>query len=577
MFTKTVCHLSSCHPPQRLTLTLDAFPDFVLDFFQRQYFNDNDDAREDDPPAKRRKLEPEPQVEYVAIIKEELSINRPTETELVDPSAFILGGLQSLFIFNLDDGVAVDSEADDANDYQSQVFTIATRPYKKNPNFSMKLPLGAGTVSSRLTTIIKSRDTLWSNPNTEDAIWISVDAGIESTDAVTTLTFSFQVNWNISSTVYAPSVSPFQRKFRGDILALAFPDMFAIAIEEDAKACHPRAFYEAAHVPDPDDTPSTDAQIPGLATKLYPFQRRAVKWMLRREGVEWGRTGDANTVTKDISHGQHEDSSSFVVTSFVETKDAIGRKCFVSPLLGKITRDLTPFQLVERDFRGGILSEEMGLGKTVELLALFALHPQPPGPPAEFDQYLGELVKSTRATLIVAPSSLKMQWLSELRKHAPGLHVMHYTGLDESARQDEGKANALIEKLQSHDVVVTTYTVLTTELNYALGEPDRARRNPRKYHRPRSPLTQLRWWRVCMDEAQMIESGVSRSATLARLLPRVNAWGVTGTPVKDSVEGQSASRPTSSVHWADGLRSASCYSLFSSLKTLMDGPRQAFH
>lgn len=48
---------------------------------------------------------------------------------------------------------------------------------------------------------------------------------------------------------------------------------------------------------------------------------------------------------------------------------------------------------------------------------------------------------------------------------------------------------------------------------------------------------QIRWWRVCMDEAQMIESGVSKSATLARLLPRVNAWGVTGTPVKDSVEG----------------------------------------
>lgn len=111
-------------------------------------------------------------------------------------------------------------------------------------------------------------------------------------------------------------------------------------------------------------------------------------------------------------------------------------------------------------------------------------------------------------------------------------------GLTQSAREDEQEAKALIERLSSRDVVVTTYNVLTSELDYAMGEPDRARRKPRKYHRPRSPLVQIRWWRVCMDEAQMIESGVSKSATLARLLPRVNAWGVTGTPVKDSVEGQ---------------------------------------
>ncbi|KAK7749742.1 hypothetical protein SLS53_000321 [Cytospora paraplurivora] len=113
---------------------------------------------------------------------------------------------------------------------------------------------------------------------------------------------------------------------------------------------------------------------------------------------------------------------------------------------------------------------------------------------------------------------------------------MSYTGLDQGAREEQDNERALIEELASHDVVVTTYNVLTSELDYALGEPDRARRQPRKYHRPRSPLTQLSWWRVCLDEAQMIESGVSKAATLARLLPRVNAWGVTGTPVKDSVE-----------------------------------------
>lgn len=484
-------------------------------------------------------------------MKEELVIERPSDGEFLDPSSFVLRGVHSLLKFVLEDVIDVDSDSDDA---QSYVLSIATRSLTKNASFSMKLPLEAGAVSSRLATVIKTRDTFWSNPNVEDATWISVDAGIEAVNAraVTSLTLSFRLNWNIATTTAAPPLSPFHRKFRKDVLALVFPDIFSTAVQNTANSCSPQAFYEAAHVPNSDDTPSSDAHIPGLTTKLYPFQRRAVKWMLRREGVEWSQDGDVKSITKDVPYDQSEDRS-----FFIEIKDAVGQTCFVSPLLCKITKDLGPFQQVERNFRGGILSEEMGLGKTVELLALFALHPQPSDPTEAFDHYLGEVVKVTPATLIVAPSSLRKQWLSELQKHAPKLRVMHYTGLGESARLEESKATALIEKLQSHDVVVTTYSVLTSELDYALGEPDRARRNPRKYHRPRSPLTQLRWWRVCMDEAQMIESGVSKSAKLARLLPRVNAWGVTGTPVKDSVEGQSTSRPASPPLWKHGLWGAS--------------------
>lgn len=317
------------------------------------------------------------------------------------------------------------------------------------------------------------------------------------------------------------------------MLALAFPDFFGTASAHHTNSCSPQVFYEAAHVPNLDDTPSENAQIPGLAAKLYPFQRRAVKWMLRREGIRWTQDARGNNTVEPVSCDRFDAPS-----GFIKTMDANGEMCHVSPLLSKVTKDMKPFRDMEQDFRGGILSEEMGLGKTVELLALFALHPQVSRSEQAYDRHLGELVKTTPATLIVAPSSLRNQWLSELSKHAPGLRVMNYTGLSQSARMEESKADVLIDKLQNHDVVVTTYNVLTTELDYALGEPDRARRNPRKYHRPRSPLTQLCWWRVCMDEAQMIESGVSKSATLARLIPRVNAWGVTGTPVKDSVEGQ---------------------------------------
>jgi E3 ubiquitin-protein ligase SHPRH len=40
---------------------------------------------------------------------------------------------------------------------------------------------------------------------------------------------------------------------------------------------------------------------------------------------------------------------------------------------------------------------------------------------------------------------------------------------------------------------------------------------------------------VLMDEAQMIESGVGNAAVVARMIPRINAWCVTGTPVRKDV------------------------------------------
>lgn len=463
-------------------------------------------------------------------MRQTLDIQRPCHATFEDLGTLSILNIQSLVKFHLHDIVHVEAGADSID---TKALTLSTRPSLKKDGFDLTFSVNSGHLSSELVSIMKARDSMWSNPMVEDLVWISADARLEAGAGSATITLLFKVNWNISTTIYAPSLSPSQRKFRSSMLALAFPDTFGVGSEQRASSCSPQMFYEAAHVPDTNDMPPEEADISDMVAKLYPFQRRAVKWMLKREGVHWRQDGEGNSTVDAVPY-DHFDAPS----SFVETKDADGTHCFISPLLGKMTKDLAPFKDIEQHFQGGILSEEMGLGKTVELLALFSLHRSPHRPNTTFDNYLGEEVKTAPATLIVAPSSLKKQWLSELKKHAPGLRVMFYDGLSQTAREEESKATALIEKLRLQDVVVTTYSVLTAELDYALGEPDRARRKPRKYHRPRSPLVQLSWWRVCMDEAQMIESGVSKAATLARLIPRVNAWGVTGTPVKDSVEGQ---------------------------------------
>jgi hypothetical protein len=67
-----------------------------------------------------------------------------------------------------------------------------------------------------------------------------------------------------------------------------------------------------------------------------------------------------------------------------------------SPVLGKISAD------VPDGPRGGLLCEEMGLGKTVEILALVLANPAPPSivSSASVKTHLGSFIQS-RGTLVI--------------------------------------------------------------------------------------------------------------------------------------------------------------------------------
>jgi E3 ubiquitin-protein ligase SHPRH len=141
-----------------------------------------------------------------------------------------------------------------------------------------------------------------------------------------------------------------------------------------------------------------------------------------------------------------------------------------------------------------------------------------------YDQYSNKLVSQSSATLIITPPSILQQWQNELATHAPTLKVLRYEGIKHDKLDDD----ALIKLLLQQDVVLTTYNVLASEIHYAGPAPDRQLRRQKKYVARRSPLVQISWWRVCLDEAQMVESGVSNAAVVARLIPRCNAWAVSG-------------------------------------------------
>ncbi|KAI1738556.1 SNF2 family N-terminal domain-containing protein [Xylaria scruposa] len=302
----------------------------------------------------------------------------------------------------------------------------------------------------------------------------------------------------------------------------------------------PSAFYGVAFMPDRENfNDLNEVSIPGLKATLLPFQERAIQWLLMREQVKYSGTGPDGS----LQLVTHPRSSELVLPlSFAALDDVNSQRYYMSDLYHIVTRDITPFRESENMLRGGILAEEMGLGKTVEIISLILAHKRGAYPATDLDTYTNKVVHPTGATLIVTPETLQNQWVSEFKKHAPDLFVMKYPGIKVWANnkalntEEEGEslANRFISELTDYvDVVITTYSVLQTELHYAIAPPERSMRYEKRHKRHTSPLVQIGWWRICLDEAQQIDSGVSSAAKVACLIPRVNAWAVTGTPVKD--------------------------------------------
>ncbi|XP_017102596.2 E3 ubiquitin-protein ligase SHPRH [Drosophila bipectinata] len=137
----------------------------------------------------------------------------------------------------------------------------------------------------------------------------------------------------------------------------------------------------------------------------------------------------------------------------------------------------------------------------------------------------GRLVE-TGATFIVSPNAIKMQWFREMKKHiSPNLKVLVYRGLHTGAGNWYSPLH-----LAEYDVVLTDYVTLRNEIYHTADfVSDRQLRHQRLYMRSNSPLLMVNWWRVCLDEAQMVESNTSAAAEMVRKLPAINRWAVTGT------------------------------------------------
>ncbi|KFY54698.1 hypothetical protein V496_07211 [Pseudogymnoascus sp. VKM F-4515 (FW-2607)] len=362
------------------------------------------------------------------------------------------------------------------------------------------------------------------NPTAHGRLWAETRFCLSVEEGLEVLLLTWTVKWNFSPSLAYISAALPKRKDLESVIEAYFPD--PAQSNNMGTRILPQDFYNSVHVPEKHDAAAASIEFPELRTQLFPFQKRSVRWLLERERVQWS--------AEDNCMEQMTVRSEEAPCSFYEVVDEDGRTCWVSSLLQAATRDVAAYRAAEEELIGGLLVEEMGLGKTLEITALITLHKgHLDGLRTVIDPYTSQEALPIKATLIITPPSILQQWESELERHAPSLKVMHYQGKMKYKKLSDQQ---LLDMIAEHDVVLTTYRVLAGEIYHAAPVPGRVSRHLGDLQQNMSIFTHFLWWRCVLDEAQMVEGSVTNAAKMARMIPRVNSWGVTGTPVKKDVE-----------------------------------------
>lgn len=178
--------------------------------------------------------------------------------------------------------------------------------------------------------------------------------------------------------------------------------------------------------------------------------------------------------------------------ALVERQAVLGA-CDRAPVPAGFVGELRDYQLAgfrwllarARAGLGACLADDMGLGKSVQTLALM-LELAAEGP-----------------SLIIAPASLSTNWQAESARFAPSLRVFTWAQLKSDP-----------QPLSAGDALVTTYGQLVANEAYFLG---------------------TKWNVIVLDEAQYIKNPASRRAQVACRLSASYRLALTGTPVENSL------------------------------------------
>ena len=140
----------------------------------------------------------------------------------------------------------------------------------------------------------------------------------------------------------------------------------------------------------------------------------------------------------------------------------------------------------------GILADDMGIGKTIQVITLLE------------DE---KLQHKDSISLVVCPSSLILNWQSEIEKFSSNL-----TSLIVHGSSDDRKV--LIQNCKDYDVIITSYDYL--------------KRDVEQYE-------QFDFMYLIIDEAQYIKNHNTKNALSVKQIHAKHRFALTGTPIENSL------------------------------------------
>ena len=236
------------------------------------------------------------------------------------------------------------------------------------------------------------------------------------------------------------------------------------------------------------------------------------KWEQFARGIVDSAAQDRQD-TEPLSDGQIELEGyrSFYMSSLLESTDIpFERDESVNRLLEAINQPeeeiILPSNIHLRDYQmfgvkwlrtldrlhmGGILADDMGLGKTVQAIACMLSSHKP-----------GEI------SLVVAPTSLTYNWLSELSVFAPSLRAQVVSG---STMQRMELFQKIHEDNQI-DILITSYPLIRRDIDQ---------------------MKDIHFHYIFLDEAQQIKNAASTGAIAVKQLTCDTRFALTGTPMEN--------------------------------------------
>ena len=169
----------------------------------------------------------------------------------------------------------------------------------------------------------------------------------------------------------------------------------------------------------------------------------------------------------------------------------------------------------------------MGLGKTIQSIALLLINPRPPISSTKTDQNNKDkdekrMISANvgKSTLVVAPLALIKQWEAEISNRVEDSHKLRvcvHHGPQRTKR---------FEDLRKYDVVITTYQILVSEHGSSSQKQDG----------PQVGCFGLHWYRVILDEAHTIKNRNAKAAQACYALRAEYRWCLTGTPMQNNLD-----------------------------------------